>query len=76
MIHHEVTLTSDPGIGPDFPRSSRDLGYRKVQCRTEQDVIELSAHRGEAGETEYTRRTLEGTPITLSPPPPQPNNGV
>jgi len=69
MIHPEATLTSASAIGTDFPRSSRDLGYRKVQGCAERGVVELSAHRGETGETEYTRRTLEGTPSLYFPRP-------
>jgi len=59
----DATLTPSPGIGSQRLRNSRDLGYRKVQGRPEQGTVELSAPRGETGETGYTRRTLEGTPL-------------
>ena len=67
MIYPKATLTPGHGIGSERPRSSRDLGYRKVQRCTEQDVVKFSAHRGETSETGYTRHTLEGIPLFHSP---------
>jgi len=65
MIYCEATLTPGPGIGSDRPHHSRILGYRKVQHRTWQCIVELSTPCGETGETGHTRRSLEGTPLFL-----------
>ena len=67
ITYPKATLTPGHGIGSERPRSSRDLGYRKVQRCTEQDVVKFSAHRGETSETGYTRHTLEGIPLFRSP---------
>jgi len=63
MMHPEPILTPGLGIAFDCQSSSRNTGHRKVQPRTEQDTVELSHPRGETNETEYTGRTLEGTPL-------------
>ena len=46
----------------DCAHSSRALGRRKVQHRTDRGIVELSAPRGEAGQTWYSRRSLDGMP--------------
>ena len=44
-----------------------DLGHRKVEHHTEQNIVELSAPRWRIRETGYTRCILDGTPL-LTPP--------
>ena len=44
-----------------------DLGHRKVEHHTEQNIGELSAPRWRIRETGYTRCILDGTPL-LTPP--------
>ena len=52
-------------VGSDSPRDSRNPGYRKVQRRTGQRVVELSIPRRKTGEAGYTRCALDGTPSLI-----------
>ena len=52
-------------VGSDSPRNSRNPGYRKVQRRTGQRVVELSIPRRKTGEAGYTRCALDGTPSLI-----------
>ena len=67
MTYPEATLTPCPGTNANFLRNPRDRGDRKVQRRTERELVELAASRGEGSETGYTRRDPEGAPL-FSPP--------